>query len=167
MAHSDDDVLGLGNKALSGNKRKSRDDSSEEENEKEDKGFQVESPDNNNKKPRTDEEEQNQNPVEEFGCSPDVASQIMNHARFYVLLKRAPLVARDYSLMNEARNLIGQAQILAMNLDEYPDFLTEFPELAVGVPCVALFHGFQVLDWCVLNAGTTAENVAALGAPNN
>ncbi|QHO32904.1 hypothetical protein HN51_026694 [Arachis hypogaea] len=170
MAHSDDDVLGLGNKALSGTKRKSPDDSSEEEKEKEDKGFQVESPDNNNKRPRTEEEnvleEEEQNQLGELGCSPDVANQMMNHSRFLLLLKRYPLEARDYSLMTETRNLIGQVQFLAMNVSEYPDFSRQFPE-AGRIPCVTLFHGFQVLAWCPMDEGTTAENVAALGAPDN
>ncbi|RYR41003.1 hypothetical protein Ahy_A09g046743 [Arachis hypogaea] len=156
MAHSDDDVLGLGNKALSGTKRKSPDDSSEEEKEKEDKGFQVESPDNNNKRPRTEEEnvleEEEQNQLGELGCSPDVANQMMNHSRFLLLLKRYPLEARDYSLMTETRNLIGQVQFLAMNVSEYPDFSRQFPE-AGRIPCVTLFHGFQVLAWCPMDEG--------------
>ncbi|QHN75521.1 uncharacterized protein DS421_19g636030 [Arachis hypogaea] len=57
---TDDDVLGLGNEAVSGTKRKSPGDYSEEEKEKEDEGFQVESPEKekspDNKRARTEEE---------------------------------------------------------------------------------------------------------------
>ncbi|KAL1354355.1 hypothetical protein AAHE18_05G036400 [Arachis hypogaea] len=102
MTHSsDDDVLGLGNKA-SGSKKRSPPSDSEDDNEREDRGFQLESPEN--KRPRTaDEDEDDPNPEVFPDCDAQVLHLMSTGVLFVLLVTSGPPTPRQTTQLNEIR----------------------------------------------------------------